>query len=344
MEPPMELQMLNVNKAFGEKQALAGVSFRVRGGQALGLLGRNGAGKTTAIRILADIFRADSGQVLQDGQPINRKTTGIGYLPEERGLYQKIKVKDQLLYLGKLRGLPAREAERRALALLNELEADTYWGKKLETLSKGNQQKIQLAAALLHDPPIVILDEPFSGLDPVNAQLLKKLIVKQVDAGKAVLFSSHQMPYVEEFCAHVCVLNNGKVVLDGEIAQIKKSYPRNRFKIRLENEADSPLPAPNSPTGYEHYPWAALCESISGAGGTLDLTLRRAEDKPALFKRLAESGPPFDAIYVAEPTLEEIFVACTTEDGAGVSAGGSEPENGAGSEPSARATRRGAAS
>jgi len=299
----MELSVENICKSFGSKQILKDISFTVKGGEALGYLGRNGAGKTTTIRILTDIFRADSGNVLLNGEPLDRSKTRLGYLPEERGLYPKVKVGEQMVYIGELRGMSRQAAKESALALLEELEASEYWPKKLETLSKGNQQKIQLAIAVLHDPDIVILDEPFSGLDPVNASMLKKLILKEVKRGKVVLFSSHQMPYVEEFCEHICVINRGEIVLNGKIKDIKRAYPRNRINVSPEGDANAFLNALSAANG-----WKDIASGAEKKGDDLEITLKRAEDKPNLIKMLAALPLGVDRIQVVEPTLEEIFV------------------------------------
>jgi len=295
----MELRVEGICKSFGDKQVLKEVSFTVNGGEALGYLGRNGAGKTTTIRILTDIFRSDKGEVLLDGKHVDYNTVRMGYLPEERGLYPKSKVGEQMTYIGELRGMSRAAAKKSAQNLLEELEASEYWGKKLETLSKGNQQKIQLAIAVLHDPEIVILDEPFSGLDPVNASMLKKLILKEVNKGKIVLFSSHQMPYVEEFCEHICIINQGEIVLNGKIRDIKRTYPRNRIAVFPEKEPEKMAEALKS---------QSIAEDIQVKGEGLEVALKNAEDKAALFKLIAALPIGVDSIEVVEPTLEEIFV------------------------------------
>ncbi|MCL2364558.1 MAG: ATP-binding cassette domain-containing protein [Defluviitaleaceae bacterium] len=299
----MELALRSINKYFGTKHVLKDVSFIVRAGQALGYLGRNGAGKSTTLRILADIFRADSGAVLLDGAPIDYREVRLGFLPEERGLYPKSKVGEQMVYLGRLRGMDTAAAKQGAMALLEELEATEYWGSKLEMLSKGNQQKIQLAIAVLHDPDIVILDEPLSGLDPVNAAMLKRLMLKQVELGKIVIFSSHQMPYVEEFCEHICIINEGEIVLDGKIRAIKKAYPRNRMAVWPEGDAQDFL---RKLTQQGH--WPAIARQASIVGDTIEVTLKDAADKQALMQMLAGLSPGIDRVQVIEPTLEDIFV------------------------------------
>lgn len=205
----MILELKNIEKCFGENKVLNGISFKAEGGKAFGLLGRNGAGKTTTIRILMNVFPANGGEVLIDGKPIDYDKIGIGYLPEERGLYPKKLIIDQLTYFAELKGMSKKDAVKSIDYWLDRLAMTEYRNKRLDTLSKGNQQKIQLITAIAHDPDIVILDEPFSGLDPVNAMLLKDVVKEQIAKGKIVLFSSHQMSYIEEFCDSIAILNAG---------------------------------------------------------------------------------------------------------------------------------------
>ena len=222
----MKLEVKDLKKSFGETEVLHGVSFSVESGRALGLLGRNGAGKTTTIRILMNVFKANSGTVTIDGKTFDTKDYQIGYLPEERGLYPKKTVGEQLLYLAMLRGMGVKEAKVQMQKWLARMEVSEYENRKLETLSKGNQQKVQLAQTLLCNPDLIILDEPFSGLDPVNAQMLKDVIKEQIQEGKLVIFSSHQMSYVEEFCDDIAILNHGDVVLGGDLKEIKREFGR----------------------------------------------------------------------------------------------------------------------
>lgn len=213
---------------------LHGISFSIESGRALGLLGRNGAGKTTTIRILMDVFKANEGSIMLDGKEFHPGDFQIGYLPEERGLYPKKGVQEQIMYLAALRGLDGKTAKKQTMHWLERLGVAEYAGKKLETLSKGNQQKVQLAQTLVCNPDIIILDEPFSGLDPVNSQVLKEVIREQIQEGNLVIFSSHQMSYVEEFCEDIVLLNHGDVVLSGNLRDIKKEYGHNRLVIALE--------------------------------------------------------------------------------------------------------------
>lgn len=230
----MRLEVKELRKNFGEKEVLHGISFSIESGKALGLLGRNGAGKTTTIRILMDVFKANSGTITMDGKPFRPREYQIGYLPEERGLYPKKGVQEQLMYLAALRGLDTRTAKKQSSYWLERLGVAEYAARKLETLSKGNQQKVQLAQTLVCDPDVIILDEPFSGLDPVNSQVLKDVIREQIQAGKLVIFSSHQMSYVEEFCEDIVLINHGEIVLDGNLRDIKKEYGKNRLVLSIE--------------------------------------------------------------------------------------------------------------
>lgn len=297
----MILELQNIKKAFGEKQVLSEVSFQAESGRAFGLLGRNGAGKTTSIRILMDVFPADSGGVLIDGRPIDYKQIRIGYLPEERGLYPKKTIIDQLAYFAELKGMKHKDAVKAADYWLERLGMAEYRNKRLDTLSKGNQQKIQLITALAHDPDIVILDEPFSGLDPVNAMLLKDVVREQIAQNKIVLFSSHQMNYIEEFCDSIAILNSGRIVLQGDLRNIKRNYTRDRLVVRTE---------------YPDKIIADFGESCSRAeSGALFIRLASPEDKKSVMKRLAEAYD-IDEISVFEPSLNDIFVeyASDTDD------------------------------
>ena len=227
----MKLEVRNLTKSFEGNQVLHGISFEVESGSALGLLGRNGAGKTTTIRIIMDVFKADEGEVYLDDEPFNPKKHLIGYLPEERGLYPKKTVLEQIVYLTRLRGLSKKEAVNNAKKWLKRLEIDEYANRKLETLSKGNQQKVQLASTLACEPEIVILDEPFSGLDPVNSKILQDVVTEVINEGRIVIFSSHQMSYVEEFCRDIAIIDKGNIALAGNLKDIKRQYGENQLVI-----------------------------------------------------------------------------------------------------------------
>ena len=289
----MVLELRNIEKSFGEKKVLTGVSFKAEGGKAFGLLGRNGAGKTTSIRILMDVFPANSGEVLMDGKPIDYRKVGIGYLPEERGLYPKKTIIDQLTYFAELKGMSHKAAVKSVDYWLERLGMMEYRNKRLDTLSKGNQQKIQLVTALAHDPDIVILDEPFSGLDPVNAMLLKDVVKEQISKGKIVLFSSHQMSYIEEFCDSIAILNAGKVALHGDLHDIKRDYPRDRLVVRTEYPEQIQTD------------FGTACKVMEN--GALLIQLSSPEEKKAVMSRLVEHYD-IDEVKVYEPSLNDIFV------------------------------------
>lgn len=289
----MIIEMKNINKSFGEKQVLKGVSFIAESGKAFGLLGRNGAGKTTTIRILMNVFPADSGEVLADGNPIDYNKVGFGYLPEERGLYPRKPIIDQLVYFAELKGLAHKDAIKAVDYWLERLEMTEFRNKRLDTLSKGNQQKIQLITALAHDPQIVILDEPFSGLDPVNAMLLKDVVKEQITKGKIVLFSSHQMSYIEEFCDSIAIINAGKVVLHGDLHDIKRNYVRDRLVVNTTNPEQIKTD------------FGSTCKIMDN--GLLLIQLERPDDKKETMKRLVENYD-IDEVKVYEPSLNDIFV------------------------------------
>lgn len=302
----MKFAVEDLRKSFGEKQVLRDVSFSTESGRAFGLLGRNGAGKTTAIRIIMDVFPADGGRVLLDGKPMVREKVNVGYLPEERGLYPKVGILEQLLYLGRLRGLTRHDARKNAIKWLSRLSMEEYAGKKLDTLSKGNQQKIQLVAALVSEPDFVILDEPFSGLDPVNAMLLKDVVRELIDSGKIVLFSSHQMNYVEEFCDSIAILHHGKIVLSGSIRALRRSRGRNRWLIQAGE--------PEKAADFCRERLSELVENVTLGKEGVTVDLRREEEAGALLSAIGQSGLAVDGVQLVTPTLNDIFVEATTAD------------------------------
>ncbi len=296
----MKLELKNIEKSFGEKRVLTDVCFTAEGGKAFGLLGRNGAGKTTSIRIIMNVFGADHGEVLLDGAPVDYDKVGIGYLPEERGLYPKKRVIDQLVYFAELKGMEHKAAIAAVDYWLDRLGMTEYRNKRLDTLSKGNQQKIQLVTALAHDPQIVILDEPFSGLDPVNAMLLKDVVREQISAGKIVLFSSHQMSYIEEFCDSIAIIHKGRVVLHGDLVDIKRSYARDKLVV-------------SSPAADRiRMDFGAAATALKG--GSVLIRLESPEEKQVVMRRLVEDYE-VDSVKVFEPSLNDIFVEYASEEG-----------------------------
>lgn len=298
----MQLTVNKIIKNFGEKKVLKEISFSVESGKALGLLGRNGAGKTTTLRIIMNVFPPDEGEILLDGKHINRSKIKFGYLPEERGLYPKKKILEQLLYLGALGGMNKKDAKKSVETLMERLEMTQYINDKLEVLSKGNQQKIQLIAAMVCDPDIIILDEPFSGLDPVNAILLKDLVKELIANDKIVLFSSHQMSYVEEFCDEIAIINNGNIVLSGNIHAIKHSYDRRKIIVTGGE--------PQKIAGYARTLQDIVSEAQAGAEEA-SITLKNASMKNALLGALSGSDMDIESFSVYEPSLNDIFVEYT---------------------------------
>lgn len=298
----MKLEVKNLRKSFGNTEVLHGISFSVESGKALGLLGRNGAGKTTTIRILMNLFEANEGEILLDGKPFNPKSVQIGYLPEERGLYPKKKIIDQLIYLGELRGLTHKVAKANAEKWLERLEVQSYKDKKLETLSKGNQQKVQLASTFMCEPDIVILDEPFSGLDPVNSQLLKEVIRELIDQQKLVIFSSHQMSYVEEFCEEIALINLGNIVMTGNLKTIKTEYGKGRFVLA----GDRQTAAETAKFVETHF--QPLLNHVEVRKHDVVLSLHENNMKHDFLRGLSEQRFDIDKFTKYYPSLEDIFI------------------------------------
>ncbi len=294
----MVLQINDIYKNFGQKEVLKGISFKAEGGKAFGLLGRNGAGKTTTIRIIMNVFPADKGELTVDGKKIDYSKIKLGYLPEERGLYPKKLIFDQLMFFAELKGMNKTDAAKSIDYWLCRLEMSEYKNKRLDTLSKGNQQKIQLITALVCDPDVIILDEPFSGLDPVNANLIKDIVKEQLEKDKIVLFSGHQMNYIEEFCDDIALLSEGKIVLSGNLNQIKRSYPRNKLVVRSVDKLKI----------IDRF----KDKASSLSDDSLLLTLEHENDKQNVSAFLFNNYD-VDEIKVFEPSLGDIFVEYTTQ-------------------------------
>lgn len=227
----MGLILKNVSKTFAGKKVVDNISISLDKPGVFGLLGTNGAGKTTTIRMLLGIIKKDSGQITWNGKNVERKNVNFGYLPEERGVYPKVKIYDQLMYFANLKGMSKKEADEAIKKWAKELKVEEYIQMPAEKLSKGNQQKIQFITSVIHNPELIVLDEPFSGLDPVNTELLKNIIIDLVSKGKYIIMSAHQMSTIEEFCTDILILNKGKTVLKGNLKQIKDTYPANRVEI-----------------------------------------------------------------------------------------------------------------
>ena len=294
----MKLELRDLYKSFGEHQVLKGISLTAQSGTAVGLLGRNGAGKTTTIRILMNVFPADRGEILLDGRPIDHKSVKIGYLPEERGLYPKKIIADQLLYFAELKGMKRTDARAAIDSWLKRLGMSEYSNKRLDALSKGNQQKIQLVTALAHDPDILILDEPFSGLDPVNAELLKEVVRDEMKRGKIILFSSHQMNYIEEFCSEIAILNGGHIVLSGNLREIRHQMAGNELLVRSSMQEQI----------LEYYgDRAVLTED-----GAIRITLNDTSNCRREMQLLTTKWD-VNEVRIFEPSLNDIFVQTTRD-------------------------------
>ncbi|WP_092926489.1 ABC transporter ATP-binding protein [Romboutsia hominis] len=298
----MKLEVKDLRKSFSENEVLHGISFSVESGKALGLLGRNGAGKTTTIRILMDVFKANSGEVLIDGKKFNPRDYQIGYLPEERGLYPKKKVTEQIVYLAQLRGADAKRAKESTKIWLKKLGIEEYANRTLESLSKGNQQKVQLAQTLVCDPEIVILDEPFSGLDPVNSQILKDTVRELINQDKLVIFSSHQMSYVEEFCEEIAIINKGEIVLSGNLKEIKKEFGNNRLILSAENFTLNDLES----ICKDKFKDLVIVDEVKK--DYLILVLNENTTKNQLLESILKENIDIDKFSVYEPDLTDIFV------------------------------------
>ena len=305
----MKLEVKEIRKSFGDTEILHGITFEVESGVALGLLGRNRKKKTTTIRILMDVFKANEGKILLDGVAFDRKEHQIGYLPEERGLYPKKTVQEQLIYLAMLRGMKKKEAAENTKKWLKRLEVDQYLNRKLETLSKGNQQKVQLASTLVCDPEIVILDEPFSGLDPVNSQILKDVVKELIEQGKIVIFSSHQMSYVEEFCDNIVIIDHGEVALKGRLQEIKREYGRHLYILNAENYEVSELKNKCEKELADYMVVQELKKEF------LVLKLKEKVGQEDFLNAILHTDIIIDVFGNYKPSLNDIFVARVGNDG-----------------------------
>lgn len=292
----MKLRFENINKYFDDFHVLKDISFEVDGGRIFGYLGRNGAGKTTSIRILMDVFEANEGNITLDGEVFDSNKHKIGYLPEERGMYSKTTVKDQLVYFAMLRGATRQEAMTSVNYWTQRFEVDHYLNRKLETLSKGNQQKIQITQAFLNEPDILILDEPFSGLDPVNSQLFQDALIDYKREDRLIIFSSHQMSYVETFCDDIAIIDAGQIVLSGELETIKTEIGGHKVRIR-EKSGDLESYLNNNNIPFEK-------DSISYI-----LELDDAYSQKDLVMGLLQSDIELDLLSSYKPSLHEIFVS-----------------------------------
>ncbi|CAN5135290.1 ABC transporter ATP-binding protein [soil metagenome] len=290
------LELHNLKKYYATQKAVDDISFSIEKGTIFGLLGPNGAGKTTLLRMITGIFYPDEGTILFDGTKFNaaEDVLKIGYMPEERGLYKKMKIGDQLLYLAQLKGLSRQQAMERVKFWFKRLEMESWWSKKVEDLSKGMSQKLQFVATVMHDPKLIILDEPFSGLDPLNANLIKDEIYGLAQRGATIIFSTHRMEQVEEICDHIVLVSLGRKILDGTVQQVKQNFKENTFRVRL-----SGLPATLASTAFE---------LLDTKANELTVKIKDGFHSNDVLKYFIAQNINVEAFNEILPSLNEIFI------------------------------------
>ena len=291
----MGLKLENVSKQFIGKQAVDNISFEVNKPGVFGLLGTNGAGKTTTIRMLLGIIKKDTGEITWNGKKVERKSVNFGYLPEERGVYPKTKIYDQLMYFAKLKGMSQKDADEAIKKWAKVLKVEEYIPMLAEKLSKGNQQKIQFMTAIIHNPELIVLDEPFSGLDPVNSEILKNVIIDLVKEGKYIIMSSHQMASIEEFCTDILILNKGKTVLKGNLKEIKESYKANRLELSTNTKIDEYIKEFDMDIEFSK-------------NNEYSIKIDSEEKARQLLERLVSNHIEIDKFEIKKPTLNDIFI------------------------------------
>lgn len=291
----MGLKLENVSKKFVGKQAVDNISFEVDKPSVFGLLGTNGAGKTTTIRMLLGIIKKDTGEITWNGKKVERKSVNFGYLPEERGVYPKTKIYDQLMYFAKLKGMSRKDADEAIKKWAKVLKVEEYIQMPAEKLSKGNQQKIQFMTAIIHDPELIVLDEPFSGLDPVNTEILKNIIIDLVKEGKYIIMSSHQMSSIEEFCTDILILNKGKTVLKGNLKEIKEGYKANRLEISTDKNIDEYIKNFNMDIEFSK-------------NNEYSVKIDSEENAHQLLEKLVGDHIVVNKFEIKKPTLNDIFI------------------------------------
>ena len=296
----MGLKVENVSKYFGEKLAVDNISFEINEPGVFGLLGTNGAGKSTTIRMMLGILKKSSGEITWNGKPVERKNVNFGYLPEERGIYPKTKIFDQLIYFSELKGMKKEEAEKEINYWMKRLKVEEYKDQLAEKLSKGNQQKVQFIIAILNNPELIVLDEPFSGLDPINTEILKDVIEELVSKGKYIVMSSHQMSSIEEFCRDVVIINRGKTVLKGNLKEIKDSYPANKVEIITNQNITAEI----EKTGLK------IEKNIDN---NYEINIQKEEEAHTLIKNLIDKNILIDKFELKRPSLNEIFIEKVSE-------------------------------
>ncbi len=291
----MGIVVENVSKTFVDKKAVDNISFEFNKPGVFALLGTNGAGKTTTIRMILGILKKDSGKITWNGKNVDRKSVNFGYLPEERGIYPKSKIVDQLMYFAKLKGMGKKEAEKAVDYWLEKLKMTEYKNVLAEKLSKGNQQKIQFITAVMHDPELIVLDEPFSGLDPVNSNIIRDIITELVEKGKYIIMSSHQMNSVEEFCEDIVILNKGKTVVKGNLTEIKESYPVT--KIEIDTKED-----------ITNFIQGESLKITKHTGKKYIVEFNEEKQADEILKTLIKNNVKIEKYELIRPTLHEIFV------------------------------------
>lgn len=291
----MGLKVENVSKHFGEKLAVDNISFDINKPGVFGLLGTNGAGKSTTIRMMLGILKKDSGEITWNGKKVERKNVNFGYLPEERGIYPKSKIYEQLLYFAELKGMKKENASKEIDYWMDKLKVSEYKNMTAEKLSKGNQQKVQFITAILNDPELIVLDEPFSGLDPVNTELLKEVILELVEKGKYIVMSSHQMTSIEEFCGDVVIVNKGKTVLKGNLKEIKDTYKANRLIINTKQDITAEVKELN-------------LNIEKNIDNNYEIKIENEEIAHTLLKNLVNKNIEIDKFELKKPTLNDIFI------------------------------------
>lgn len=294
-EKQMSLVLKDVSKTFVGKKAVDKISLTLEKPGVFGLLGTNGAGKTTTIRMLLGIIKKDSGEITWNGKKVERKNVKFGYLPEERGVYPKTKIFDQLMYFAELKGMEKQDATEAIQKWAKVLKVEEYLQMPAEKLSKGNQQKIQFMTAVIHNPELVVLDEPFSGLDPVNTEILKNIIIDLVANGKYVIMSAHQMSTIEEFCSDILILNKGKTVLQGNLKEIKETYPANRVEVDVDRNIDNYIEKFNLIKENEK-------------NNEYTLKINNEEVAHSLLTDLVKDGVVVNKFEIKKPTLNDIFI------------------------------------
>ncbi len=291
----MGLKLENVSKKFVGKQAVDNISFEVDKPGVFGLLGTNGAGKTTTIRMLLGIIKKDTGEITWNGKKVERKSVNFGYLPEERGVYPKTKIYDQLMYFAKLKGMNQKDADTAIKKWAKVLKVEEYLPMPAEKLSKGNQQKIQFMTAIIHNPELIVLDEPFSGLDPVNTEILKNVIIDLVKEGKYIIMSSHQMASIEEFCTDILILNKGKTVLKGNLKEIKEGYKANRLEISTDKNIDKYINDFDMDIEFSK-------------NNEYSIKINSEEKAHKLLENLVKDHIEVNKFEIKKPTLNDIFI------------------------------------